>query len=133
MTFEGQYLTYLEFQTLGGSTIGEMPFNVLEYEARKKIDKRTQNRLINVDQIPTEVKMCMYKLINILNDCLIANSSSKSGITSEGIDGYSVSYLSASDVQKVVSDANDEIKKIISDYLIGVVVNNERLLYVGVR
>ena len=42
MTFEGQYLTYAEYQELGGSAIGVMPFNILEFEARKQIDIRTQ-------------------------------------------------------------------------------------------
>ena len=37
MTFEGQYLTYKEYTDLGGSQIGEMPFNLLEFEARRKI------------------------------------------------------------------------------------------------
>ena len=42
MTFEGQYLTYAEYTELGGSAIGEMPFNLLEFEARKKIDLKIQ-------------------------------------------------------------------------------------------
>ena len=41
--FSGQYLTYLEYQSLGG-TLEETPFNLLEYEARKQIDLRTQRR-----------------------------------------------------------------------------------------
>ena len=38
MTFENQYLTYAEYLALGGDTIGETPFNLLEYEARKQIN-----------------------------------------------------------------------------------------------
>ena len=49
MTFDGQYLTYVEYQQLGGSTIGKMPFDLLEFEARKQIDIRTQNRLKDLD------------------------------------------------------------------------------------
>ena len=33
MEFKGQYLTYQEFKALGG-TLDEMPFNLLEYNAR---------------------------------------------------------------------------------------------------
>ena len=35
MTFEGQYLTYDEYLALGGPAIGQMPFNLLEFEARR--------------------------------------------------------------------------------------------------
>ena len=64
MTFEGQYLTYAEYQQLGGSAIGDMPFNLLEYEARKLIDARTFNRLKNQEEILQDVKLCEYELIN---------------------------------------------------------------------
>ena len=69
MTFEGQYLTYAEYQALGGSAIGEMPFNLLEFEARRKIDIRTFNRIKELDseEIPQEVKLCEYALINSIN------------------------------------------------------------------
>ena len=79
MTFEGQYLTYLEFQTLGGSTIGEMPFNLLEFEARRQIDIRTFNRLKDSDEIPQEVKLCEYELINSISSFKNATDSVASG------------------------------------------------------
>ena len=44
MEFKNQYLTYLEYKNLGG-TLGEMPFNLLEFKARKIIDERTLGRL----------------------------------------------------------------------------------------
>ena len=46
MEFEGQYLTYEDYKGLGG-TLDLMPFNLLEFEARKKIDINTKNRLKN--------------------------------------------------------------------------------------
>ena len=46
MEFTGQYLTYQEYLALGG-TLEEMPFNLLEFDARKRIDKRTLERLVN--------------------------------------------------------------------------------------
>ena len=68
MTFEGQYLTYLEYKSLiegeGGSAMAEMPFNLLEFEARRQIDIRTFNRLKDSKDIPQEVKLCEYTLIN---------------------------------------------------------------------
>ena len=59
MEFKGQYLTYQEFKALGG-TLDEMPFNLLEYNARKKIDERTFGRLVDKGQEYKEVKLCIY-------------------------------------------------------------------------
>ena len=75
MTFEGQYLTYAEFQALGGSAIGDMPFNLLEFEARRQIDIRTFNRLKDSETIPQEVKICEYNLIKLLSLIRICNLS----------------------------------------------------------
>ena len=66
MEFKGQYLTYQEYKGLGG-TLSLTPFNLLEFEARREIDLRTQSRLVNEKEIPEEVKMCVYNLINTLN------------------------------------------------------------------
>ena len=55
MDFTNQYLTYEEYMVLGG-TLEEVPFNELEYECRRIIDSRTQNRLKNADEIPEEVE-----------------------------------------------------------------------------
>ena len=78
MSFDGQYLTYLEYQSLGG-TLEETPFNLLEYEARKQINIRTQNRLIDETTIPNEVKLCVYHLINKIENytSTINNASNK--------------------------------------------------------
>ena len=40
MTFDNQYLTYDEYDELGG-TLEELPFNLLEYECRKITDRKT--------------------------------------------------------------------------------------------
>ena len=63
MEFNGQYLTYNEYKALGGN-LDQTPFNLLEYEARRKVDERTQQRLKNVNDIPQEVKLCEYTIIN---------------------------------------------------------------------
>ena len=67
MTFEGQYLTYAEYQVLGGSAIGQTPFDLLEFEARRKIDLKTFNRLVGITEIPQEVKLCEFKMINSIH------------------------------------------------------------------
>lgn len=134
MTFEGQYLTYAEYQALGGSAIGEMPFNLLEFEARRQIDIRTFNRLDSKD-IPQTVKLCVYALINGISDFTNATDSIASGgnVKSENTDGYSISYISASEISDVVKSKQTEIDDIIRTYLLGVIYNNEHLMYRGVK
>ena len=130
MEFEGQYLTYQEYKALGG-TLDLMPFNLLEFEARRKIDIRTFGRLKGGNDLPQEVKMCMYNLINSINE--FAKNVSKSGnVASENIDGYSVSYITANQISDVVNSKSVEIDDIIRTYLLGVVYNNEHLMYCGV-
>lgn len=137
MTFEGQYLTYAEYQELGGSAIGEMPFNLLEYEARKQIDLRTQRRLVGQKEIPEEVKICTYHLIDKIQsyaESTASASSSDGSIASESTDGYSISYnqVNATQIQDIVKSKNVELKDIILTYLCGVLVNGENLVFMGV-
>ena len=134
MTFEGQYLTYAEYQALGGSAIGEMPFNLLEFEARRQIDIRTSNRFKDSNEIPQEVKLCEYELINSISSFKNATDSVASGgnVKSENTDGYSISYISASEISNVVKSKQDEIDDIIRTYLLGVIYNGEHLMYIGV-
>ena len=139
MTFEGQYLSYAEYQELGGSAIGVMPFNILEFEARKQIDLRTQGRLIEIEteDIPNEVKLCTYKLINEIqgyaNSIESANNSNGS-IASENTDGYSISYnqVNATQIEAIIKSKNVELKDIIINYLAEVIVDDERLIFMGV-
>ena len=137
MTFEGQYLTYAEYQELGGSAIGDMPFNLLEFEARRQIDIRTFNRLKEIDSedIPQEVKLCEYNLINSINTFASASESIASGgnVKSENTDGYSISYISASEISDIVRSKDTEIEDTIKDYLTGVIVNGEHLIYCGIK
>ena len=131
MEFSGQYLTYNEYRSLGG-TLDLTPFNLLEYEARRKIDERTLGRLKNVLEIPQEVKMCMYSLISSLNNYSNENSNNKN-IASESVGSYSVSYVTGGTIQEIVKSKSVELNDIINTYLIGVVVNGEHIMYLGVN
>jgi hypothetical protein len=135
MTFEGQYLTKQEYIDLGGSPIEEMPFNLLEFEARRKIDIYTFNRVKDLDVIPQEVKLCEYKMINSIKGYIEAsNSISANGnVASENTDGYSISYVTANQLSDVVKSMDAELNDIIRTYLLGVIVNNEHLMYCGVE
>ena len=131
MEFSGQYLTYNEYKALGG-TIELTPFNLLEFEARRKIDERTQGRLKNVVEIPQEVKMCMLALINSINSYGSSTSGNNKNIASESTDGYSVSYVTGGTIQEMIQSKSVELNDIIRTYLIGVIVNGEHIMYVGV-
>ena len=127
--FSGQYLEYNEYTSLGG-TLDEAPFNLLEYNARKKIDEKTFGRLIDVETIPNEVKLCVYNLIEVLNSYSSYASENK-GISSEGIDGYSISYQTPQ--KSIIEAKNSELDDIINTYLANTIINNIPVLYRGVK
>ena len=127
MEFKGQYLTYQEYLALGG-TLDEMPFNLLEFNARKKIDERTFGRLIDKGQEYKEVKLCIYNMITTLNSYSSYDTQNKA-ISSESTDGYSISYGTP---QKSVTEAkNSELEDVIDTYLSNLIVDDVRVLYRG--
>lgn len=127
MEFEGQYLTYQEYKALGG-TLDEMPFNLLEFNARMKIDERTFGRLINKGQEYKEVKLCIYNMITTLNSYSSYDTQNKA-VSSETTDGYSISYETP---QKSITEAkNSELEDTINSYLANVVIDNVSVLYRG--
>lgn len=101
MEFSGQYLTYEEYRKLGG-TLEQTPFNLLEYDARKEINRETLGRLIETETIMQEVKVCVWELINL-------QLSINNGVEFSG---------------NVINYSNEEIakakRKIIRDNLINV-------------
>lgn len=133
MTFEGQYLTYAEFQVLGGSAIGLTPFNLLEFEARRKIDIKTFNRIKKLQEIPEEVKLCEFALIKAMSnyDKTLNGNSAGGNVASETIDGYSVSYITSADAGKIVEAKASQINDIIRSYLLNVIIDGQHLMYCG--
>ena len=129
MEFNNQYLTYEEYKSLGG-TLGEMPFNILELKARQIINERTQNRLKDVEKIPQEVKICVYDLINTMNKYNLSNNSTSSNVSSENIDGYSVTYKSGTELTEEQKKQYDDV---METDLYGVIVDNTPILYLGVN
>lgn len=129
MEFENQYLTYNEYQELGG-TLNETPFNVLELEAQKNVDKYTFGRLQNLEQQINEVKVCIFKLIGLIDTYNTYENQNKS-ISSESTDGYSISYSQAT--ENVSKAKINEIKAIIKTYLAECKLQDGTpYLYVGV-
>ena len=131
MEFSGQYLTYNEYKALGGN-LDQTPFNLLEYEARRIIDNRTLQRLKGIEIIPQEVKMCMFSLINTINSYASQGQTSKN-ISSESVGSYSVSYITGTQIQETINSKNAELTDIVLNYLTGVIVNGEHLVYLGVN
>ena len=129
MEFNNQYLTYEEYKSLGG-TLGEMPFNILELKARQIINERTQNRLKNIEEIPQEVKICVYDLINTMNKYNLSNNSTSSNVSSENTDGYSVTYKSGTELTEEQKKQYDDV---METDLYGVIVDNTPILYLGVN
>ena len=131
------YLTYEEYENMGGKTLEETAFEQFEFEARAHIDWWTFSRLQNETEYPEAVKRCMFKLINLLVDKQTAmivdgqttdtNNVTKAGITSESNDGVSATYntLSASEAVKALED---ELEGTIRMYLAGVKNSLGRLL-----
>ena len=127
MEFKNQYLSYEEYKSLGG-TLGEMPFNILELKARQVINERTQNRLKNIEEIPQEVKICVYDLINTMNKYNLSDNSTSSNVSSENTDGYSVTYKSGTEM---TTEQKAQLEDVMLTDLYGVVVNGEAILYLG--
>lgn len=107
MEFKNQYLQYREYIALDNK-FSEMPFNLLEFEARKIIDNFTYGRLKNLKEQKQEVKLCVFSLINEINDY----NTAKSNVSSESVGSYSVTY------NKPVSiEQNKKYKNIVESYL----------------
>ena len=127
MEFKGQYLTYEEYLSLGG-TLDQTPFNLLEYNARKKIDERTFGRLVDKGQEYQEVKLCVYNMITTLNSYNSYDTQNKA-IASENIDGYSVSY--GAPQKSIIETENNELEVSIDTYLSNLIIDNVPVLYRG--
>lgn len=120
MEFGKQYLTYNEYKELGG-TLDKTPFNLLEFRARKLIDERTSNRLVNLDSQIEEVKLCVFELIHQIQ--IYTDNNNKS---SESVGNYSVSY---NNVQ--TKEQTNLYLDIIKSYLINCTLDNIPYLYIG--
>ena len=99
------YLTYSEYQEYGG-TASETDFTMLEFRARKRIDRLTFSRVQNMAEVPEAVKLCMMSLIGIDSKVGAEAQVDKPVVTSFNTDGYSESYgkaLSVEDADKTMS------------------------------
>ena len=114
MEISGQYLTYVEYKGLGG-TLDLMPFKLLEFNARQIIDKYTFGRLKDLETQNEEVKLCVFNLIGKIDSFNQIIEQNK-GVSSENIDGYSVTYSSI-DKAKLEAE-NNGLGDVVRTYLI---------------
>lgn len=85
------YLTYDEYTQMGG-TAAEAAFPRLEYMARKRIDRYTQNRVKAMQEVPEAVKRCSVELVNAMEKTDPTKMASDAPLSSFSNDGYSESY-----------------------------------------
>lgn len=99
------YLTYDEYKNYGGTAF-ETDFTMLEFKARKRIDRLTASRVQRMSAVPEAVKLCMMSLIQIDNKAGVEAQVENPVVTSFNTDGYSESYgkaLSAEDADRSMS------------------------------
>ena len=97
-----QYLTYDEYKGYGG-TQPETSFTLLEFKARKRIDRLTDSRVQDMNTVPEAVKLCAVSLIGLESSVGAEAQAEKPVVTSFSTDGYSESYgkaMNADDAEK---------------------------------
>lgn len=101
-----KYLTYAEYTDIYGGALSEAAFNMLEFRARKRIDRQTFSRVQGMATVPEAVKLCMLSLINTDSKIGLEAQVDNPVVTSFNNDGYSESYgkvLSTEDADKAMS------------------------------
>lgn len=99
------YLTYSEYTEYGGSA-SKTDFTLLEFKARKRIDRLTASRVEKMKTVPKAVKLCVTSLIEIDRKAGVEAQVNNPVVTSFNTDGYSESYgkaLSVADAEKSMS------------------------------
>lgn len=110
-----KYLTYQEYSETYGGTLPEPAFNLLEFKARKRIDRQTFSRVQGMETVPEAVKLCMLSLIDIDSKVGLEAQVENPVVTSFNNDGYSESYGKALSVE----DANKSMSASIRSMLWG--------------
>ena len=86
------------------------------------------DRLVGKADIPNEVKVCVYNLINTIS---LYVSDKNRAIASETVGNYSVSYGSGASFREILKSKTEEIDDIVRAELYGIIFENEHLIYIG--
>lgn len=124
------YIDFNHYLNNGGNH--DMPraaFDRSEFRARKLVDKMTQGRLKDMDEVPVAVKCLMVELISLEMTQGGAEIIKNQPVTSFSNDGYSETYA-----DPLTSERVKEIEyKLIYEYLSGETDDHGTpLLYLGV-
>ena len=122
------YLTYEEYAEMGG-TAAEAAYSRLEYMARKRIDRYTQNRVKAMEEVPEAVKRCMVELINAMNTTDPTTAASNAPLSGFSNDGYSESYAEPMTAETLENNLYALIRCLLSGEADD---NGTPLLYLGV-
>lgn len=137
------YLTYEEYQNMGGTIQDEATFNDLEFEASAVVDWYTFGRLKKFasEDYPEALKKCIYHIIKLVENQAVLNGTATNAdgeggvataIASQSNDGVSISYnvLSAKDMLESNQKA---VEQTIQRYLAYVVDSlGRKVLYRGI-
>lgn len=122
------YLTYDEYLELGGE-MDESQYALAEFQARKRIDLLTLNRVAAMAQVPEEVKMAMMVIMKADTKFSATAQADNPVVASFSTDGYSESYGSATDQTSAV---NRQVDNTVTQMLFGVNDDNGvPLIYKG--
>jgi len=110
------YITFNQYQALGGK-LEQPEFIRQEFAARAEINLQTFDRLININPIPEELKMCALELIErgVLGD----------------LEGQDFTSQSAGKVSVTKEERKDRASEIIRRYLSGLRVNGIPVFCIG--
>lgn len=123
------YLTYDEYKEYGG-TASEQDFAMLEFRARKRIDRLTASRVQRMAKVPEAVKLCMMSLIGIDSKAGAEAQVDKPVVTSFNTDGYSETYGKALSVADADAAMSASIRSMLWDETDD---NDVPLLYRGIE
>ena len=135
------YLTFADYQALGGTISDVLEYNMIEFEVESIINYYTFNRLCNQTEYPESLKYCTFLIIQLLvskYNALSVNLSGESSddsanqrIVSESNDDVSVTYATIP-ANDLITSNKAEIKSIINQCLRSTVNELGRnLLYRG--
>lgn len=125
-----EYLTYEEYQEMGGGLERE-EFTTLEQEAEIEINFYTDRRFVLDTEIPHEIKVLTYKLIDLISQKNSYGSAESGVVSGVSNDGVSVSYAKQS-AQEFLEGYDINLKKLLTKYLYGLTNQaGEPLIYRG--
>lgn len=127
-----QYLTFSDYTNMGG-TLDEVEFNRVEAEAETKLNYHTNRRLVDDTAFPYEVKLAVFKLIQLIQQKESYSNPDSGLVASVSNDGVSVNYATQT-AQEYINNFDGTIHKMLIETLWG--IGNQEgqpLIYRGVR